>query len=113
MSEYKPGTYVKGDSVRVAHTAATAVALRFDGYQLRTEDALADVDYRDLQAQAKAAGISANQSRADLTAALAAYDAEQAEKDSEGDDSALGVTPELEDGDSPLDSTDTTTIDES
>lgn len=35
MSEtYEPGTYRKGDLVRVADTAADAVAARFAGYQL-------------------------------------------------------------------------------
>lgn len=37
-SPYKPGTYVKGDSERVANSAADAVALQFDGYSLK-EDA--------------------------------------------------------------------------
>ena len=38
MSEYKPGTYVKGDlPPREAVTAADAVALVFDGYKLQEE----------------------------------------------------------------------------
>lgn len=36
-SEYQPGTYVKGDVERVAHTASDAVALRFDGYTLKKD----------------------------------------------------------------------------
>ncbi len=34
---YEPGTYVKGDVVKVAKTARQAVALTFDGYRLKDE----------------------------------------------------------------------------
>ena len=34
---YEAGTYVKGDSVKVATTAAKAVALVFEGYKLKSE----------------------------------------------------------------------------
>lgn len=71
MSDYKPGTYVKGDSVKVANTAARAVALRFDGYTLHEATPAEDTSYRDLQAQAKELGIPANQSEAALRAAIA------------------------------------------
>ena len=34
MSQYTPGTYFKGDSIKVARTAKEAVALAFQGYKL-------------------------------------------------------------------------------
>lgn len=34
---YAPGTYVKGDDVKVATTASKAVALVFQGYKLKSE----------------------------------------------------------------------------
>lgn len=37
-SEYQPGTYVKGDSVRTASTAADAVAFVFDGYTRKADE---------------------------------------------------------------------------
>lgn len=36
---YEPGTYVKGDSERVAKNAREAVALEFDGYRRKAESA--------------------------------------------------------------------------
>lgn len=48
---YQPGTYVKGDVVRVARNAAQAVALAFEGFRPKLEqvaaagaDASEDVD---------------------------------------------------------------------
>jgi hypothetical protein len=38
MSEYKPGTYVKGEQARICHTPAEAVAATFQGFKL-LEDA--------------------------------------------------------------------------
>lgn len=32
-SEYTPGTYVKGNTTRVANSTSEAVALRFEGYR--------------------------------------------------------------------------------
>lgn len=69
--QYAPGTYVKGDSEKVANTAARAVALVFEGYRLKETVPADDTNYRDLQAQAKELGIKANQSEADLRAAIA------------------------------------------
>ena len=37
---HKPGTYAKGDDVRVATSVASAAALAFDGYSLQVEPAL-------------------------------------------------------------------------
>lgn len=34
MTDYKPGTYVKGAIARVANTKADAVSLVFDGFKL-------------------------------------------------------------------------------
>lgn len=34
---YEPGTYAKGDDVKVATTPAKAVALVFQGYKLKSE----------------------------------------------------------------------------
>lgn len=88
-AEYPAGTYVKGDNVQVANNAASAVALVFEGYALAkadtkveadsvaapvTEDVNLDgPDYKELQELAKSAGIPANQSKADLEAALDAH----------------------------------------
>lgn len=90
-AQYPAGTYVKGDQVRLARTPAVAVALVFDGYSLAkaatktegevivapvTEDVDLDgPDYKALQELAKAEGIPANQSKADLEAALGLGDA--------------------------------------
>lgn len=71
MSDYKPGTYVKGDSVKVANTTKRAVALVFDGYKLQKASPAEDTSYRDLQSQAKELGIPANQSEAALRSAIA------------------------------------------
>lgn len=89
MSEaahYPAGTYVKGDSVRVARTPAVAVALVFDGYALAktadkvegevivapvTEDVNTDgPDRKELQRLAKEAGVPANLSNEEILAAL-------------------------------------------
>lgn len=69
---FKPGTYVKGDRVKVANTASRAVALVFEGYTLQEAVPAEDTSYRDLQAQAKELGIKANQPEADLRQQIAA-----------------------------------------
>lgn len=71
-AQYPTGTYVKGDSVKVANTPARAVALVFDGYRLQEQAPAEDTSYRDLQAQAKELGIKANQPEASLREAIAA-----------------------------------------
>jgi hypothetical protein len=43
MTDYKPGTYVKGDQARQADTASDAVAAVFDGFKLQ-EDPEAPAD---------------------------------------------------------------------
>lgn len=87
-SQYQPGNYVKGDRSRFAETKADAVAAVFDGFVLEGP-ALEDTDYRDLQEQAKAAGIPANQSKEALVSALA----------SPADDETVEVTSDLGKGD--------------
>lgn len=103
-SQYPAGFYVKGDSTKVARSAAAAVALVFDGYRIRTSE---DTDYRALQRQAKAAGISPKQSASALTEALNA----QASVVSTSE-STLGVPP-VTGGDSPLDTVEVLTDDTS
>lgn len=66
-----PGVYVKGDSVKTANTAAKAVALVFEGYQLQEQVPAEDTSYRELQAEAKELGIPANQSDSALRKAIA------------------------------------------
>lgn len=67
-------TYAKGDSIKTATSPAEKVALEFEGYKPVAETVAENVDYRDLQAQARQLGIPANQ-RKD---ALAAYVAKSA-----------------------------------
>ena len=43
-AQYPTGTYVKGDSARVAHSAAEAVALVFEGYSLAKAETKTDTD---------------------------------------------------------------------
>lgn len=64
------GVYVKGDSVRRCDTNASVVAARWEGYVLLENQDVESVDYRDLQAQAKALGVPANQSKEALEAAI-------------------------------------------
>lgn len=87
--QYPTGTYVKDGDVRIARTPAAAVQAVYAGYALAKSDAKveADVvvapvtedvntdgpDYKELQALAREAGIPANQSKADLEAALEAH----------------------------------------
>jgi hypothetical protein len=66
-----PATFVKGDQTRVAHNPSDAVKARFDGFQLLGAGA-GQVDYADLQEQAKRRGIPANQSKEALVDALRA-----------------------------------------
>lgn len=99
MSGYEPGTYVKGDVVKVATSTKRAVALVFDGYRRKVDGPSEDVDYRDLQAQAKELDIPANQSADALREQIDAKLNEPAEADVEVHDPDA---PELG-GDSPLD----------
>lgn len=87
--QYPVGTYVKGERVRICRSPRAAVAAVYEGYTLAstatktdaesivapvTEDANLDgPDYKALQELAKEAGIPANQSKADLEAALEAH----------------------------------------
>jgi hypothetical protein len=71
MSTPTPGIYRKGLEVRTAETASEAVALKFAGFVKQTAAALDDVDYRDLQQQAKDLGIPANQAKTALAQAIA------------------------------------------
>ena len=85
-AQYPAGTYVKGDDVRVARTSAAAVALAFSGYALAKSDTKVEADSvaapvtkdvdtdgpdrKELQRLAKEAGIPANLSNEEITAAL-------------------------------------------
>ena len=87
--QYPAGVYVKGDEARIARTPAAAVALVFNGYSLAktdtkvegdavvapvTEDVNLDgPDRKELQRLAKEAGIPANLSNEEITAALEAH----------------------------------------
>ena len=74
MPTPKPGVYRKGHDTRVADTASEAVSLAFAGYQLQTAESVAsELDRAELQAQAKALGIKANQSSAALAEAIASH----------------------------------------
>jgi hypothetical protein len=84
--QYPTGTYVKGDSVRICRTSAAAVAAVYEGFSLAKTDSKVEAgsvaapvtddvrldgpSYKELQVLAKEAGIPANQSEADLRAAL-------------------------------------------
>lgn len=88
-AQYPAGVYVKGDDARIARTPATAVALAFSGYALAKSDAktepenvaapvtegvdLDGPDRKELQRLAKEAGIPANLSNDEITAALEAH----------------------------------------
>lgn len=98
MSEYEPGTYVKGDVTKVATSTKRAVALVFDGYRRKVDGPSESADYRDLQAQAKELDIPANQSAEALREQI---DAKLNEPASDGDAHDPDA-PELG-GDSPLD----------
>ena len=80
----KPGLYVKGDKVRNALTPAQAVQAVWDGFVAAPEQAeQVETPYADLQAQAKALGIPANQSAAKLAEAIANFEPEADVADSE------------------------------
>lgn len=68
--------YVKAGAVRNCQTRADVVAARFEGFVPAGNQDPVDVDYRDLQEQAKALGIPANQSKAALVKAVAAHPTE-------------------------------------
>lgn len=87
MSDYQPGLYVKGGDVQRATTPSRAVALVFDGY--KKVDEQEDTSYADLQAQAKALGIPANQKADALRAAIEAAD----DVEPEEPQAPLPVTP--------------------
>lgn len=69
---YGSGVYVKGNVERVATSASSAVALVFDGYALKDTVPSVEASYADLQAQAKALNIPANQSTGVLREAIGA-----------------------------------------
>jgi len=69
MTSYATGNYVKNGRVRAASTAADAVDLVWNGY-VPVADQPAP-SRSDLQAQAKALGIPANQTSEALLAAIA------------------------------------------
>lgn len=74
MPTPQPGVYRKGHDVRVADTNAQAVALTYDGFQPQTAEAVeSELSRSELQAQAKALGIPANQSSAALAEAIASH----------------------------------------
>ena len=73
QNDFEPGTYVRGDTTRYARTRAQAVAFVWDGFRPATAQQPEDVDYRNLQAQAKALGIPANQSAEALQKAIVDY----------------------------------------
>jgi len=102
MSEFATGTYVKGDSAKVATSRAQAVALVFDGYVFRGESPSEDVDYRDLQAQAKELGIPANQSADALREQIDAELNKPGDVNVDPQSSENPLAPDLG-GDSPLD----------
>lgn len=85
MTNYQPGTYVKGDSVRAVDSPAGAVNAVWDGYVLQSVSA-EDVAYRDLQQQAKELGIPANQSAKALEASINAELSKVAPTPSDDDD---------------------------
>lgn len=62
---YNPVRYVKGDRKRIAYTPSEAVAAEFEGFKK------AEPSRAELQAEAKAHDIPANQSNDALKAALA------------------------------------------
>ena len=70
----QPGSYSKGDKIRVAGSPAEAASLEWHGWARVTEESAEQLDYRVLQEQAKTVGIKANQSKADLASALATPD---------------------------------------
>ena len=68
-------TYVKGSETRLVRTVAQEVAAKFEGFKPAAEASVEeasveDADYRELQEQAKAAGIPANQSKEALFEAV-------------------------------------------
>lgn len=67
----EPTTYVKDGRVRVVDSAASRVNAEWEGFVPKAEQSVDDVDYRDLQEQAKALGVPANQSKAALVEAVA------------------------------------------
>jgi len=74
MPTPQPGVYRKGHETRVADTATEAVNLAFDGFQLQTAQAVeSELSRPELQAQAKALGIPANQTNAALAEAIASH----------------------------------------
>ena len=72
------GTYVKGERVRYARTPGQAVQAVWEGFR-RADEVDTDVDYRELQARAKALGIPANGPKAALAKAVADFVPENAD----------------------------------
>lgn len=84
MTNTYPATYAKGDRRRSVTTASDAVKAQFDGFKLVSVD---EVDYADLQAQAKELGIKANQSAAALTEQINAKLSDESTESTAGDKS--------------------------
>lgn len=61
MTTYEPGLYAKGSNVQRADTPARAVTLVFNGYKRVADETVENTSYPDLQGQAKALGVPANQ----------------------------------------------------
>jgi len=94
--QYPTGTYVKGEDVLIARTPAAAVSAVYAGYALAktdakvegdavvapvTEDVNTDgPDRKELQRLAKEAGIPANLSNEEITAALESHTAPSTEQ---------------------------------
>jgi hypothetical protein len=68
---HETGTYVKGEQTRLVATKSDAVQAVWDGFTRATVDS--DAPYVELQAQAKALDIPANQSAKALSEAIATY----------------------------------------
>lgn len=97
---YEPGTYSKGESVRVAETPSDAVDLVWNGYSRVTVEAADDTPYDELKAQAKTLGIPVKGKKADLAQAIADFQPE---------DTAQGTPSEVPDTSAGQVSTDPTT----
>jgi hypothetical protein len=83
---------------RAVTTEADKVAATWDGFVLNEDPTGASqsaekVDYRDLQAKAKEAGIPANQSADDLQKALAAYESEGGAAGADASSGGDPITP--------------------
>lgn len=98
-----PADYAKGDVTRTAHTPADAAKLEFNGFK-RVVDA-ENVDYRDLQKQAKELGIPANGSAEELAERI---NAELESSDADADDTEV----DSHEGDQSVDTVGTVNVSE-